>query len=93
MSRLSRSLALVLLFAGLALGQIAARLSDHRAISLALSLLGLLCLAGMLLVFVVQGWREPQGRPDPLDRSDHADSDRAGRGRPLTDSKDPAGGR
>lgn len=58
MSRLSRTSALVLLFAGLALGQIAARLSDHRAISL----LGLLCLAGMLLVFVVQGWREPQGR-------------------------------
>ncbi|WP_198537900.1 hypothetical protein [Frankia sp. KB5] len=51
----SQSLALALLYAGLALNPTAALLRDHRTLSISLSVLGLLCLAGMLVVFVVQG--------------------------------------
>ncbi|WP_018637689.1 hypothetical protein [Parafrankia elaeagni] len=57
----SQSLALTLLFAGLALNPTAALLRDHRTLSISLSVLGLLCLAAMMVVFVVQGWRSPQG--------------------------------
>lgn len=68
-----QSLALALLCAGLALNPTAALLRDHRTFSIALSVLGLLCLAGMLVVFAVQGWNSQQdrnGRSGGLDRTE-----------------------
>lgn len=74
----SQSLALALLYAGLALNPTAALLRDHRTLSIALSVLGLLCLAGMLVVFVVQGWNSQQGRDGRSGRLDRTEGDRPG---------------
>ncbi|WP_018505821.1 hypothetical protein [Parafrankia discariae] len=77
----SQSLALALLCAGLALNPTAALLRDHRTLSISLSILGLLCLAAMMVVFVVQGWNSQQGqdaRSGGLDRTGPTAGDHPG---------------